>query len=125
MTLEEFTLRLSKTVTPGLVFTNPGGGTSKVISLGNGKISYQRKSSTMTVKIQALYDAFCMFKNSRMASPDLKTHWPMVFDSHARPAGHSCNVTFLFLCLKEMGFVSQIMGLGKRGNPFYVDCCSP
>lgn len=125
MTLDEFSLKLSLAVTPGMIFVNPGGGTSVVASFGNGKISYRRKSSTMTITIRSLYDAFFMFRNSRISSPDLKARWPAVFDSQARPAGHSCNVTFLFLCLKKMGIVSEILGQGVRGNPYYVDLHFP
>jgi hypothetical protein len=44
-----------------------------------------------------------------------------IFDSNARPAGHSCNCTFLFLVLKEIGLCGEIKGAGKAGNPFYVD----
>jgi hypothetical protein len=125
MTLDEFSLKLHLAVVPGMIFINPGGGTSEVVSIGKGKISYRRKASTMAVTIQSLYDAFFMFKNSMMASSDLKARWPAVFDSNARPAGHSCNVTFLFLCLKEMGLISKIMGRGVRGNPYYVDLRNP
>ena len=121
MTLDEFSLKLHQAVMPGIIFVNPGGGTSEVISVSSSKISYRRKSSTMTIRIESLYDAFSAFRNSRMSSPDLRAKWPVIFDSQARPAGHSCNATFLFLCLKEMGLISQIMGQGVRGNPYYVD----
>jgi len=56
-----------------------------------------------------------------MSSVDLKTDNPSVFDSQARPAGHSCNCTFLFMVLHQMGIASNVHGRGVRGNPFYVD----
>jgi hypothetical protein len=124
MTFDEFSLKLGSAVTPGMIFVNPGGGTSEVVSLDNGKISYRRKSLTITITIRSLYDAFFVFRNSRISSPDLKARWPAIFDPRARPAGHSCNVTFLFLCLKKMGIVSEILGKGVRGNPYYVELCS-
>lgn len=121
MTLEEFEKKLCVAVSPGMTFINPGGGTSEIVSVRDGKISYKRKLSTMTIEINALYEAFSAFGNSIISSPGLKSKWPSIFDSKARPAGHSCNVTFLFLCLKQMGIVSEIFGSGVRGNPYYVD----
>lgn len=121
MTFDEFSAILFRAVTPGMVFQNPGGGTSEVISIRNGKISYRRKSSTMTIKVASLYDAFMEFRNSRVTSRELQAKWPAIYDSQARPAGHSCNVTFLFLCLRQMGLVPQILGRGRSGHPFYVD----
>ena len=53
-----------------------------------------------------------------LAPSDLVIFKPTVFDS--KQSGHSCNCTFLFQILKEMGIVDEIEGEGKRGNPFYV-----
>lgn len=121
MTFDEFSTELYRVVKLGMVFENPGGGTSEVVSAQNGKISYRRKSSTMTITVESLYNAFAAHRNSRVSSRELRAKWPAIFDSQARPAGHSCNVTFLFLCLEQMGLVTQILGQGKAGKPFYVD----
>jgi hypothetical protein len=51
------------------------------------------------------------------SSNDLKIYDPHIVIS--KSDGHSCNCTFVFLVLKELGLV-EIKGNGVRGNPFYV-----
>jgi hypothetical protein len=67
-----------------------------------------------------MFDAYARFKGGQMSSSDLKKIKPAVFDSQARPAGHSCNCTFLFMVLKEIGLITRIQGNGVSGNPFFV-----
>jgi hypothetical protein len=60
-------------------------------------------------------------EDGNISSSELKVFLPAIFDSAARPAGHSCNATLLFLALREMGIVSAIHGNGVAGNPFFVE----
>lgn len=108
-------------VTPGTVFVNPGGGTSEVISVRDGKVRYRRKNSTMSISVENLFAAYATFRGRTMYSSELKVISPEIYDSAARPAGHSCNATFLFLALVAMGLASRIYGNGKRGDPFYIE----
>ena len=64
-----------------------------------GKVSYKRGKSTIRVAIIDLFAAYAHFRGRRVSSCDLKMLAPHVFDSQARPAGHSCNCTFLFMVL--------------------------
>lgn len=121
MTRDEFDATLHKAIPPGTVFQNPGGGVSEVLSNNNGKVSFRRGSSTISVSKKSLFDAFAHFRGKTMSSAELKSLWPSIFDSSARPAGHSCNATFLFLALDKMGVASSIQGKGVRGNPFFVE----
>lgn len=120
MNIQSFSNALAGAVPVGTILQNPGGGTSKVISISNGKIRYVRGSSTMAVPLQSLFDAYSTFRGRTLSSSELKRFAPAIFDSAARPAGHSCNATFLFLALREMGIVSSIQGRGVAGNPFFV-----
>jgi hypothetical protein len=102
----------------GRIFDNPGGGTSTVISVtGNGNICYRRRKSKIYVKAVDLYGAYIEFNGKRCITNDLKEFNPGVFDL----AGHSCNCTFFFLLLKEMGLCGDILGRGRRDSPFYVE----
>jgi hypothetical protein len=122
MSYEEFLKLFREKIRPGLVLDNPGGGTSTVLSVADsGKVRYQRKNSKIDVDIHVLYEAYCRFKGKQCRTTDLRAYVPHIFDSNARPAGHSCNCTFLFLVLKAMRLCGEIEGAGKAGNPFYVD----
>lgn len=121
MTHDEFDAKFREMIPAGTVIQNPGGGVSEVLSNRNGVVSYRRGSSTISVSTKSLFDAFAEFRGKRMSSTELKSCWPSVFDSTARPAGHSCNATFLFLALEKMGIVHEIRGKGVRGNPFLVE----
>jgi len=113
---------LARSVLPvSHVFTNPGGGTSTIVSVTGTHICYQRKRSKITVSFRDLYDAYTHFRSGRCSSNDLKAFRPSVFDSQARPAGHGCNCTFFFLLLGNMGLCSPIHGTGKSGSPFWVN----
>lgn len=121
MDIETFRTEFLKALPPGTIFQNPGGGTSEVLPVRNGKARYKRRNSTMAVPIQFLFDAYSAFRGRNMSTSELKVFAPAVFDSAARPAGHSCNATFLFLALREMGTVTSIQGKGVAGNPFFVE----
>lgn len=121
MTEDEFEVRLVKAIAPGIMLSNPGGGVSEVLSIRNGRVSYRRGSSTISISMRSMFEAFSAFRGKRMSGSDLKARWPAIFDSAARPAGHSCNATFLFLCLEKTKMASAIRGKGVRGNPFFVE----
>ena len=120
MTLNEFRDRIRRAVTPGSTFQNPGGGTSLVKNLNNERISYIRGSSTISVSLADLFSAYKAFHGKRVSSTDLRKFSPAVFDSHGRPAGHSCNCTFLFEVLDRAGLAGDRSGSGVRGNPFSI-----
>lgn len=105
----------------GSRFENPGGGTSLITSFTPGKVAYKRGNSTIYVAFEDLYSAYSHFKGSVVTSTDLKTFLPSVFDSAARPAGHSCNCTFLFEVLERVGLADELSGRGVRGDPFKVE----
>jgi hypothetical protein len=105
----------------GAVWTNPGGGVSTIISVSAERISYRRGKSVMSVSIWDLFDAYALYRGRRVSTTELRAFRPVVFDSAARPAGHSCNCTIFFLLLERMGVVEGIQGKGVCGNPFYVD----
>lgn len=109
----------------GTVFNNPGGGTSTVTKVGEDKISYRRGNSTMSIRYSDLYEAYSTFKGKKLLSSELKSLWPSIFDSAARPAGHSCHCTFLMLILVRLDLSSRIHGKGRVGSPFFVDLTSP
>ena len=120
MDFHEFKQRMHTSSPVETVLKNPGGGTSIILSYSLDGVSYKRGNSTIYVSIRDLFDGYTRVKTGHLSSNDLKIANPSVFDSQARPAGHSCNCTFLFMALQEMGIVTQIYGRGVRGNPFYV-----
>lgn len=105
----------------GTVLANPSRGTSEVSAYTEHKINYIRGSSTIHVSYSDLFYAYQHFNGGKVSASELKEYNPSVFDSNARPAGHSCNCTSLFLILKELGVVDEIHGNGVRGDPYYVD----
>lgn len=104
----------------GLVLENPGGGTSTILECSQSFIKYRRGKSTIRVEFKDLYSAYTVYKGRRVSSSDLKQFAPSVFDSRAKPAGHSCNATLLFILLRESALSGDIGGGGVRGNPFFV-----
>jgi len=120
MTLNEFIRNIKQIFPKGTVLKNPGRGTSEVTGFTEEKISYVRGSSKMYVGFEDLFRAYSKFKGQYVTSSDLKTYAPHIFDSSARPAGHSCNCTFLFLLLGRMNLAGDIQGAGVRGNPFGI-----
>ncbi|OAN16479.1 hypothetical protein A3K86_10805 [Photobacterium jeanii] len=101
------------------VFSNPGGGTSTVCKIGDDRVVYKRGSSRMTLLLDDLYLVYKELEvNTKVSSSDLKQLKPSVFDSTKN--GHSCNCTFVFTVLNQMGISNDIGGKGVRGNPFYT-----
>lgn len=118
MNLEEFAGRIRKAAPIGTVIDNPGGGTSQITGLTDERVSYVRGSSTISVKLVDLHSAYESFRGKQVSSSELKEFAPAVFDSSARPAGHSCNCTFLFGALERAGLAGELMGSGVRGDPY-------
>jgi len=104
----------------GTVLNNPSKGTSVVKSYTEKNIYYVRGISTISVGYSELYDAYRHFKGKVVSASDLKRYNPHVFDSQGKQPGHSCNCTFLFLILGELGLIDGVHGQGVRGNPYYV-----
>lgn len=105
----------------GAIFQNPGGGTSTIVSLLGDRLAYRRGKSTMRILYSDLYEAYLLSKGARLDSRLLRQFKPWIFDSAARPAGHSCHCTMLMMLLHGMGLSGPILGSGRVGNPFYVD----
>lgn len=120
-TLKRFITEVQTTFPNGTVISNPGGGTSTIAGLSDSTISYVRGNSAIVVGFSDLFDAYTHYKGRHVTSSDLRAYRPVVFDSAARPAGHSCNCTFLFRVLEALNLSGPITGSGVRGNPFGVD----
>jgi hypothetical protein len=120
MTLVEFVNALKASVPAGSVLDNPGGGTSKIVEYSQSFVTYRRGKSNIRVSYKSLFKAYAAFRGRQVSSSELKLFAPSVFDSAARPAGHSCNATFLFLLLGEIGMASGISGRGVKGDPYFV-----
>ncbi|WKD48212.1 hypothetical protein [Microbulbifer spongiae] len=118
--IKEFSTLIQKALPKGFVFENPGGGKTTVLGHSLEKVSYRRGSSTIYLSYTDMFDVYSHFRGMEVSSPDLKLFRPAVFDPDARPAGHSCNCTFLFKALNLIGLAGQIYGGGVRGNPFKV-----
>jgi len=120
MTLEEFVERIRTALPVGSILENPGGGTSTIIAHSPSFITYRRGKSSIRVAHESLFKAYTAFLGRQLSSSDLKVFAPNVFDSAARPAGHSCNGTFLLLLLRHLGLAGDIQGKGVRGNPYWT-----
>jgi len=118
--LEQFSSSVQKTLPVGTVIDNPGGSISTIVGYTNSKISYVRGNSTIYVSLADLHSSYSDYLGRRLSSADLKKIAPSVFDSSARPAGHSCNCTFLFRILQRLNIAGEIEGRGVRGSPFSV-----
>lgn len=118
---DQFISQILGAISPGQTFDNPGGGTSKIKSISERGIYYKRGSSTISITFDDMYAAYDHFKGGEVTSTELRTFLPAVFDSMARPAGHSCNCTFFFMVLQEAGLAGPLEGAGVRGNPYSVE----
>ncbi|WDV48065.1 hypothetical protein PV797_10295 [Clostridiaceae bacterium M8S5] len=103
----------------GLVFVNPGGGTSEIIKVTDRKITYKRGNSKISLSIESIQDVYDEFKSKQCTSSELKKYKQEVFSS--KDNGHSCNCTFLFSLLNYLNLASEIKGKGVKNNPFYVE----
>lgn len=108
MDFSEFEQRIRASLPIGIILDNPGGGTSTILSYTSEVVCYRRGNSRMYVSIRDLFDAYVRFKGGHMSSNGLKKINPSIFDSQARPAGHSCNCTFLFMVLKKIGVITTM-----------------
>ena len=117
----EFRANMMSAFPPGTIFNNPGGGKTTIKGYSQGKVSYVRKNSTIRVAIRDLFSAYSNFKGTRVSSRDLRQYAPQVFDSSARPAGHSCNCTFLFTVLSRLAMADPIRGEGRAHYPYYTN----
>ena len=120
ITLDEFRTRMENSLPPGTVIKKPGGGTREIKSYSERNVAYSGGPSTIRVAVEALFAAYAHFHGIQVSSRDLKAYAPAVFDSSARPAGHSCNCTFLFTALERLGLAGPIKGEGVSGKPFYT-----
>ena len=121
MELNAFVERARALTPVGYEFENPGGGSSRILSSGRDKLGYRRGRSAIFVRWAVLHEAFVRFAGERVSSSDLRQSMPSVFDSNARPAGHSCNCTLLFHLLEKLSLtIGQMGGRGVRGDPFWI-----
>ena len=116
----EFQASMVKNLPPGTVLDNPGGGKTTIKRYSDGKVQYVRGSSSIRVAVRDLFSAYSNYRGVRVSSRDLRVYAPQVFDSTARPAGHSCNCTFLFMVLLQLSMADPIEGEGKAHRPFYT-----
>jgi hypothetical protein len=121
MNMELFVSTIRNLVPVGTVFINPGGGTSEILKITEHAMTYRRGHSRMSISFENLFKAYLSFRGKQVSTSDLKLFKPSIFDSQARPAGHSCHGTFLFLLLLHLGFTDKINGHGVRGDPFFID----
>jgi hypothetical protein len=121
MTRQEFIHAARIALPSGYMFDNPGGGTSRILSVDEKAITYLRRNSSIRVQFADLFRAYDQFKGRKVSSTDLRGFAPAVFDSNARPAGHSCNCTFLFHLLQRLSLTDgPLEGRGVRGDPFSI-----
>ena len=119
MTEVKFIDGASRALPAGYRFANPGGGTSRIVRIDRERVTYLRGKSTITVRLSNLYAAYSHYNGRKVSSSDLRKFAPAVFDSQARPAGHSCNCTFFFHLVEKMGLVEGgLRGRGVNGDPF-------
>jgi len=129
-TFEQFLSELHTKIKMGKVFNNlrkrrNSKNTSEIISIDDNSIVYKRESDKnpkkIPIKIKIIYDVYKRlyegYWGDKCSSNDLRKYKPEVFVSIG--SGHGCNCTFVFLVLKELGFV-MIEGEGVSKNPFYI-----
>lgn len=118
MEYKQFTESIKSNIPIGVLISNPGGGTSKIISYSDETIIYQRGKSKISVSFEELYKAYSKFRGQKVYTTHLRDYAPETFDS--KRGGHSCNTTFLFSILNLINLASEIKGDGKANHPFYV-----
>ncbi len=120
LTIDQFRSQMTNLLPPGIVLDNPGKGTTRIKNHSHGRVSYIHGNSTIRVCITDLFAAYTKFRGLKVSSRELKRYAARVFDSSARPAGHSCNCIFLIMVLVKLGLADEIGGEGKSGQPFYT-----
>ncbi len=121
MEFETFKMQIQGSIPIGTTFKNPGGGDSAISSYEAEKFSYVRGNSTFYVAYRDLFDAYSNFRGHKVSSSKLKQYAPSVFDSKARPSGHSCNCTIFFMILQRLELAGDIEGNGVKGDPYFVE----
>lgn len=115
----ELTACILAKIKQGMTYPNPQKGTSRIASITRERIVYIRGSSRITLRIEDIHGVYEQYKGKKCSSNDLKNFEPKVFDSNQN--GHSCNCTFLFTVLNEIGLTENgIEGQGKPYKPFYI-----
>ena len=70
----------------GMVFDNPGGGTSEIVSISNLRIVYRRGNSKFYLKIQDFANVYEKFAGMKCTTNDIKAFNPIIFCSGGK--GH-------------------------------------
>lgn len=87
---------IQENVKVGMVFDNPGGGTSEIVSISNERIVYKRGNSRLYLKIQDFVDIYEKFAGIKCTTNDIKAFNPKVFCSGGN--GYGCHCTLFLLC---------------------------
>ncbi len=119
MDRQTFIDRIQEALPVGTVLHNPGRGTSTILSYSDANIGYRRGGSRFTVSFDNLYRAYARYSGKMVSTTDLHGWAPGIFDS--KQGGHSCNCTFLFMVLRDLGEAPVIRGRGVQRNPFFVE----
>jgi hypothetical protein len=104
----------------GMVFDNPGRGTSQIVSISNERIVYKRGKSRFYLMLQDFATVYEKFEGSKCTTNNIKGFNPEVFRSGGK--GHGCHCTFIFIILDYLQLLKNgICGNGVVGDPFYVE----
>ena len=107
---QDFIQASQRVFSPGYEFDNYIRGTTRILRIDDAAITYRRGKSRIRVDLRDLHMTYDHFRGRRVSCRDLQEFKPAVFDSEARPAGHSCNCTFLFHLLERIGWLVQRKG---------------
>jgi hypothetical protein len=119
MNIETFFDLISKKIHVGDNFACPGGartgyGYRTIETVNMDKIIYfntgTKSESKIALPIRTFRGVILKFQSSCCYTSQLKQFRPEVFDSNARPAGHSCNCTFLMSTSDKLGFLASSRG---------------
>jgi len=115
MEFEQFLKIAQDTLPVSKVLQNPVKGTSIIKAFNNETIYYKRLNSTLYINIHNMFDAYKKFAGKTCTTTDLKKWRQNVFSQSA----HSCNCTFLFSALYEMGLSTK----QRKSDAFYRPYC--
>ena len=118
---QDFIQTSQRVFSPGYEFDNYIRGTTRILRIDDAAITYRRGKSRIRVDLRDLHMTYDHFRGRRVSCRDLQEFKPAVFDSEARPAGHSCNCTFLFHLLERIGVAGPTEGRGCRGDPLWIE----
>jgi len=117
MVFEQFLKIARDTLPVGKALQNPVKGTSIIEAFNNEIIYYKRRNSTIYINVHDMFDAYKEFAGKTCTTTDLKKWRPNVFSQSA----HSCNCTFLFSALYEMGLSTKQHKSEAPHRPYCVD----